>query len=346
MSIGQKVAYSVGFLAVMAAVASAALSAAVRAEATSLVLQPTCSISISPTSIYSGSSATLTWSSQNANLAVINHGIGSVSGSGSQTITNITSSNTYILTVNGPGGSNTCSASIGVLPQQLPTCSISANPTYLTQGNGTTLTWSSSNTQNASINNGVGIVSTNGSQVVYPSQGATNYILTVNGTNGSQTCSTTVTTDYSYTHNQQPYCTMSVSPSYTNYGGSATLTWSAGGSNVYGPYIDNNIGSVALSGSRMVNPYQTTTYNMTVTDRQGRTSSCSAALNVSGNSYVPPTYYPSTYYPQVPLTHIPYTGTADGLYIAFVLAITAAAWSIVGYALYTRREQITSIFRA
>jgi hypothetical protein len=303
------------------------------AFASSVVPAPTCALSISPSTVYSGDAAILSWSSQNSNLAVIDQGVGSVAVSGSQSIGNLTSSKTYMMTVYGQGGSASCIAQVGVLPRenQLPTCSITASPASLTQGNATTLIWNSTNAQNASISNGVGIVSTGGSKTVYPTQGVTTYTLTVNGTSGSNSCATTVTTDYNYNHyNQQPYCTISI-----------TLSWNAYGTNLYGPYIDNGVGSVALSGSRTVNAYQTTTYRMTFNDQQGRSASCYTTLHIGGSgSYYNPSSYPNYY---VPLSRVPYTGTEDGIFFAFVLALTFAAWGTAGYMLYQHRTHIRSI---
>ena len=334
---------SVVFAAIAAASFSMFFALSGAAEATSIASPPTCTIAISPATIFSGDSAMLTWAAYNSNIAAINQGIGLVSSSGSQTISNITSSKTYEMTVSGQGGSATCYASVGVLPResQLPSCSISASPSYLTNGNSTTLTWNSVNAQNASINNGVGITSIRGSQTVFPAQGITTYILTVNGVGGSQTCSTTVNTDYNYNnYNQQPYCTISVSPSYLQMGGNATLTWNSYGNGVMGPWIDNGVGSVGLSGSRVVNAYQNTMYRMTVSNQQGYTNTCSAMLNI-GSVY----YNQTTYYPQVALTNIPYTGTEDTLYMVVMFGITIAVWGVVAYLLYFRRDWVMSLIR-
>jgi len=76
--------------------------------------KPTASISIDPTAIEQGQSATLSWSTTNATQAMI-ASIGTVASSGSQSVSPTTST-TYTLTAKGPGGSAESSARITVNP--------------------------------------------------------------------------------------------------------------------------------------------------------------------------------------------------------------------------------------
>lgn len=73
---------------------------------------PTASLTASPTSIVTGQSSTLTWSSQNATSVSIT-GLGTVGPSGSQAVFP-GSSTRYSLTATGPGGSASASASVTV----------------------------------------------------------------------------------------------------------------------------------------------------------------------------------------------------------------------------------------
>ena len=76
---------------------------------------PTVTISANPTSVSSGGSSTLTWSSTNATSCTASGGwSGSKATSGSQSITNITSTATYTLTCTGTGGSGSNSATVTV----------------------------------------------------------------------------------------------------------------------------------------------------------------------------------------------------------------------------------------
>ena len=80
--------------------------------------QPQATLSVSPDSIQPGGSATLTWSTQNAASANID-GIGSVKPSGSQTVSP-TSSITYHLTAQGPGGMAEATARLSVAEAPAP----------------------------------------------------------------------------------------------------------------------------------------------------------------------------------------------------------------------------------
>jgi peptidoglycan-associated lipoprotein len=73
---------------------------------------PTAQISASPSAVTSGDKVVLTWNTSNASNATIS-GLGTVSTSGSQTITP-SSSTTYTLTATGPGGSADATASVTV----------------------------------------------------------------------------------------------------------------------------------------------------------------------------------------------------------------------------------------
>jgi Big-like domain-containing protein/FG-GAP repeat protein/K319-like protein len=69
---------------------------------------------------------------------------------------------------------------------------ISADPGSIHTGQTSTLTWSSTNADSATIDQGIGSVAVSGSTVVSPTE-TTTYTITVTGTQGSATASTTVT---------------------------------------------------------------------------------------------------------------------------------------------------------
>jgi hypothetical protein len=64
-----------------------------------------------------------------------------------------------------------------------------------------------------------------------------------------------------------PTVTLSANPSTINAGAASTLAWTS--TNATSITIDNGIGSVALSGTRVVTPNQTTTYTITATGAGG-----------------------------------------------------------------------------
>jgi len=67
-------------------------------------------------------------------------------------------------------------------------------------------------------------------------------------------------------------------PSEISYGESSTLSWSV--SNATSAEIDQGIGTVPLSGSKEVNPKETTSYTLTATNSDGSTTkTCKIEVN-------------------------------------------------------------------
>jgi peptidoglycan-associated lipoprotein len=75
--------------------------------------EPTVTLNASPTSVNSGQTATLSWSSTNATDLDIQPGVGKVSPEGSTPVTP-TQSTTYTITASGPGGSATATAHVDI----------------------------------------------------------------------------------------------------------------------------------------------------------------------------------------------------------------------------------------
>jgi YD repeat-containing protein len=153
---------------------------------------PTVTITANPTSVASGASSTLTWSSTNATTCTASNGwTGTKATSGSQTITNITVGSTYTITCTGTGGSANDSDTVNVVGA--PTLNLSANPTTISSGTPSILTWSSTNATTCTASNGwTGTKATSGSQSFSPNT-TTTYTLTCTGTGGSANASATVT---------------------------------------------------------------------------------------------------------------------------------------------------------
>ncbi len=166
---------------------------------------PTCVLSISPSSINQGGSATISWTSTNATSGTIDNGVGAATpvASGSKTVSPSTNT-TYTGTFTGPGGTVTCSRTITVVPPNAPVCTLSANPTSIVTGGSSTLSWTTSNATTFSINQSIGSVTPvpAGTRVVSPTV-TTTYTGTATGPGGTATCSTVVTvTPITY----GPYC--------------------------------------------------------------------------------------------------------------------------------------------
>lgn len=167
------------------------------APACSVDPKPACTLTADPTSITEGEFSKLSWVTLNADSASIDNGIGGVTpiATGDEDVSP-TSTTQYTMTVTGPGGVATCSAEVGVLPDEpnAPWCSLSVSPTNITTGEQVTLSWSSLNVSEGTVNGNVGEVSPvgGGSVDLFPSDDF-EYVGTFTGDFGTTTCSATVT---------------------------------------------------------------------------------------------------------------------------------------------------------
>lgn len=299
---------------------------------------PVCTLTASPSHVDYYGSTILEWTSSNATSASIDHGIGSVALSGLRSVHNITSNRTYTLTVNGPGGTQTCAASVTVDDQpQTPTCDLHASRTNIRPGESTNLSWSSSNAHSAYLTD-FGSVSTSGSRTVYPHHSRT-YTLTVHGNGGSRTCSEYInvrtTPPPPPPPTRYPSCTISVSPNSIAQGKTAVLNWNS--YNAVSATISQLGGYIPLSGSRVVYPHTTTQYFMTVRNAFGQSATCSTSLGVF-TPYRPPVYPIPTVKKYVPVSYVPYTGPEDTAYTLAMVGVLIA--SLGGAAvLYTRMRR-------
>ncbi len=238
---------------------------------------PTCdSFTATPTSLpVGGGNVTLAWQTTNATSVKLDGTAVSVDGS---KVVNVTATKTFTLTVEGTNGSDSCTAHVTVATTTpLPTCdSFTANPTSLPIGGGnTTLTWATTNATSVKLD-GVA-VAVDGSKTVAVTATKT-FTLTVDGTNGTDSCTATVTvaTD----NGSAPSCdAFSASPtSLPIGGGNTTLTWAT--TNADTVSIDNGIGEVAADGSKVVSVTSSKTFTLTVSNAYG-TNTCTAKVTVA-----------------------------------------------------------------
>lgn len=251
--------------------------------------KPVCTLSASPTTIGQGQTTLLRWTTGNATSVTLTPGLGAYPGVG-ETVVQPSQTTTYVLTASGAGGTVTCVTTVVVTGQppvipQAPVCSLTIVPTTISQGSAATLNWSSSNVSSASINQGIGAVSTYGGRVVAPGQ-TTTYTMTAVGTNGTViTCSTTlVVVTVPPPSQNPPTCTLSISPSGIRSGDSTTLTWNS--TNATSFVIDQGVGSVSTSGSRTVFPGSSRTYVGTAYG-PGGTATCSANVSINTSTAGP-----------------------------------------------------------
>lgn len=187
---------------------------------------PSVTLSANPTTVVSGGSTLLSWSSTNATACTAGGGwSGTKATSGSETRSALTATTSYSLTCTGAGGSATQSTTVTVGSGSTPpTVTLSAAPTTVTSGGASTLTWSSSNATSCTASGGwTGAKATSGSESRSGLTATGSYTLTCTGSGGTAAQSVTVTV----TAAPVPTVSFSASPSSVASGGTSTLNWSA-----------------------------------------------------------------------------------------------------------------------
>ncbi|MDP2676139.1 MAG: hypothetical protein Q8O83_00420 [bacterium] len=228
------------------------------------------SITISP-----NSSATISWTSSNAASCSISP-TGWFGTSGSQSTSNLTNSITYTINCSGVTG-GTASDSVTVnIQDNLPTVDISANPGFITQGNSTVLTWTSSNADSCFATNGwSGTKSLSGNQSTFLTQ-TTTYTITCYNNAGQATDSVTVSVQAI-----TPTVDITAAPITINRGESTVLVWSS--ANADSCFATNGwSGSKSRSGSEVTAPQFDTTYTVTCA-KGGQSVSDSVTVFVNAN---------------------------------------------------------------
>lgn len=87
-------------------------------------------------------------------------------------------------------------AAVSVVPPPVPTCTVSATPATVTDGNSVTLSWTTSDASSATLVPGNVSLGLSGSlSVIPPASAVTRYVVNVNGAGGSGSCSVSVTSN-------------------------------------------------------------------------------------------------------------------------------------------------------
>ncbi len=206
---------------------------------------PTASLNSSPSSIISGGSVSISWSTNYAQSVYITN-IGSVSSSGSTTISPINSNQTWTLTAYGYGNGGSTSRSTSVTVYQQPNTNLTLSSYTIQYGGSSVLYWTTTgDASSASLSPGFGSVPLNSNATVSPTT-TTTYTINVSGSGGSDSDSVTLTVI------PAPTASLTVDPEI-NWGGGVALSWSTtNASNVYidvAYVIDGvTVGQSAISG--------------------------------------------------------------------------------------------------
>jgi hypothetical protein len=251
----------------------------VLACAPALAQAPTTGITENPTTIASGGSSTLTWTTTNAVSADLNGT--AVALNGSQTVSP-TASTTYRITAHSSTGATdwgqvliTVTVTVGAGG---PTAAISANPTSIASGGSSTLTWTSTNAVSATLNGAT--VAVNGSQTVSPTAKTTYTFIAKSSSGATGQAQATVTVGSS---SGPPTAGITANPTSIVSGNSSTLTWTT----TNAVSADLNGTTVALNGSQVVSPTPTTTYRITAHSASGATDWGQVTVTVTGGSGTP-----------------------------------------------------------
>jgi hypothetical protein len=246
---------------------------------------PTVRLTANPTSVASGGTSTLTWSSTNATSCTASGGwSGAKAASGSTTTSALTASMTYTLTCSGAGGTTPAAASTTVTVTSTPpapTVNLTANPTSVASGGTSTLTWSSTNATSCTASAGwSGTKATSGSTTTGALTATTSYTLTCSGAGGTTPAAATATVTVIP---PEPTVTLTANPTSVASGGTSTLTWSsthATSCTASGGWSGTKatIGSAATAALTVA-----TTYTLTCSGASG-TTPAAAAATVTVNS--------------------------------------------------------------
>ena len=245
---------------------------------------PSCAItnfSANPSSITSGTSSTLNWSTNNCSSVVISPNVGSVSLNGSQSVYPTQTTIYTIKAYNGAGVlADTDNVTVTV-NSVIPSCSIdsfTANPSTIASGSSSTLNWSTTNCASVTISNLGYNVPTVGSQLVYPTQTTTYTLKAYDSNGGNQTRSVTITVR----QNTQT-CSIdnfTADPQSINSGGSSILNWKT--TNCISVSLD--YAEIQTSGSKEVHPTQTTTYTLRANSTNEATQTRTTTVIVNNNT--------------------------------------------------------------
>jgi hypothetical protein len=231
---------------------------------------PTAALEASSTTLDAGGAATLTWSSTNATSCSASGGwSGTLDTSGTKSTGALGDDTTFSLTCTGAGGASQ-PATVTIVVNAAPTATLSANPTTVTAGGASLLTWSSAHaTACLASGNWSGTLAASGSQSTGALTANSSFSLTCSGPGGTSPAATaSVTVNALPT---APTASVTASPSSVVSGGSSTLTWSSANATsctASGGWS----GTLAASGSRSTGPLAATTAYSLVCSGAGGTS--------------------------------------------------------------------------
>lgn len=324
--------------------------------------QPECTLVANNTTLpIGGGNVTLTWTTQNADTVTLTPDGSAVAKNGSKTVF-ASSSTSFVITVTNSEGTKQCPVSVTVpnTPDPL-TCSdvtFTGNPSRVSRGGTATLAWNwNSRVDSATIDNGIGAVSNNGSRAVTVNSNTT-YNLTIKNAYSERVCPVTITTSTGGGGGGSvtPRCDLKVSKSSIAAGERVTLNWTSRNAQDF-VLTDNRNNTlidtkdltrsqrdrVLPNGSETVSPTRDTTYTMTV--RRGSSErTCEVDVKVGSSVTVTETRTQPPLVAGISLTQVPYTGFEAGPMLTLIFYVLLAAWSLyVTYLFVIRRDSFAGV---
>ena len=236
---------------------------------------PTVVLSVSPSTIDAGQSATLSWNSTDATSCTASAGpwTGSRNTLDEEAVApTVTSS--YTLTCTGDGGSasDTVTVTVNEAPVPLPVVNyFSASPSVIDQGQTATLSWDGSDATGCTASGAwIDARSVSGSETVSPNVTST-YTLTCTGDGGTASESVTITVNTPPAA-VAPTVTLSATPSTVSRGGTITLNWSSTDANSC-TASGNWSGTKPIAGSESIAISNSVTFTLTCNGEGGSASS-------------------------------------------------------------------------
>ena len=256
---------------------------------------PTVDITATPIVINEGDQATLSWTSTNANSCFASGGpwSGAKTTGSTEVVGPLSITSTYTITCqNSVGQSATDSATVTVIDSpDLPTVTLTANPTTVDEGASTILTWTSTNVTSCQASGGpiniwTGTKAPNANEIVGPLLLDTTFTITCVSPTG-QTVSDTASVIVTQLADN-PFVSISASPIVVPSGTQTMLTWnSTNTSNCRangGPWT----GPKALNGSEFTQPLsQTTSFTITCENSAGTEVSATVTVSVTTQNNPP-----------------------------------------------------------
>lgn len=243
----------------------------------SSVQAPVCNITANITSVNAGGQYTVSWNGQPSSASFKMNGTPVLSqDSVTVTFDGQFDYMRYVLYGKNTGGE--CSKEVVVYKNVVaPICEISANISTVDIGGKYTVTWNGTPSTGVFKINGNPVADSGSAQFTFVGPNTEKY--TITGVNGSKTCSKELIVSKKVVEVPTPICNSFTSnPTSIVRGNSATLTWAT--TNATGVSINQGIGGVAVDGTHVVSPTNTTTYTLTAT-KDARTVTCPVIVTVT-----------------------------------------------------------------